>query len=97
MASWWVMSGMGGLLLCGGLGGRHLSETMVDMGRMIVSYHINQLEDLGLIFKIKHGRENLIHPVSDDLAPGSKEASGAGMFGVGAYGSESMESGEVRA
>jgi DNA-binding MarR family transcriptional regulator len=46
----------------------------LGLGRMIVSYHINQLEQLELIFKVKHGRENLIHPSNgDDKVPSAKE------------------------
>ncbi len=44
----------------------------LGLGRMIVSYHINQLEQLALIIKEKHGRENLIHPVDLVTSPISK-------------------------
>jgi len=67
----------------------------LDMGRMIVSYHINQLEELGLIFKIKHGRENLIHPVTDDESPETVTGMTAGPFGTGPYGTDLRETGNV--
>ncbi|MGA1793123.1 MAG: helix-turn-helix domain-containing protein [Thermoplasmatota archaeon] len=67
----------------------------LDMGRMIVSYHINQLEELGLIFKIKHGRENLIHPVGEGEDPGSGYRAGVGQFGRGPYETDLRETGRV--
>lgn len=39
---------------------------VLGMGRMIVSYHINQLEELGLVEKVKSGRENLVYPKNGD-------------------------------
>jgi predicted transcriptional regulator len=36
----------------------------LGMGRMIVSYHINALEDLGLVEKRSSGRENLVYPAN---------------------------------
>ncbi|MFW3146443.1 MAG: helix-turn-helix domain-containing protein [Thermoplasmatota archaeon] len=38
----------------------------LGMGRMIVSYHINALEDLGLVEKSKRGRENLVYPLNGE-------------------------------
>jgi len=67
----------------------------LDMGRMIVSYHINQLEDLGLIFKIRHGRENLIHPVTDSEDEGTEYEMSAGSFGRGPFETDMGETGKV--
>ncbi|MGA1820675.1 MAG: helix-turn-helix domain-containing protein [Thermoplasmatota archaeon] len=67
----------------------------LDMGRMIVSYHINQLEELGLIFKIKHGRENLIHPAGEGEGPEPGYGAGVDQFGRGPYGTDIRETGNV--
>ncbi|MEA3559599.1 MAG: helix-turn-helix domain-containing protein [Candidatus Thermoplasmatota archaeon] len=49
----------------------------LGMGRMIVSYHINQLDELGLLEKRKSGRENLIFALTREeekmLGGGSSE------------------------
>ncbi len=49
---------------------RNPGSTQADIGRtlamsrMMVSYHVRSLQDLGLVERRKHGRENLIFPVS---------------------------------
>jgi predicted transcriptional regulator len=67
----------------------------LGLGRMIVSYHINQLEQLALIIKEKHGRENLIHPVTlvgpEDLAA----IKGSQPFSKGPYESTGAELGTI--
>ncbi len=50
----------------------------LDMSRMMVSYHVRSLEDLGLVERRKHGRENLIFPVSQVDDTGVKDG-GIGM------------------
>ena len=44
----------------------------LDISRMMASYHVRSLQDLGLVERRKHGRENLIFPVAqmDDTAMG---------------------------
>lgn len=41
----------------------------LDMGRMMVSYHVGELENLGMVRKIKEGRENRIYPGSVGAGP----------------------------
>ncbi|MFO8050430.1 MAG: helix-turn-helix domain-containing protein [Thermoplasmatota archaeon] len=46
----------------------------LGMGRMIVSYHIGQLDELGLVERFKRGRENLVYPKNGTSAQASDDA-----------------------
>ncbi|MGA1821779.1 MAG: winged helix-turn-helix transcriptional regulator [Thermoplasmatota archaeon] len=41
----------------------------LDMGRMMVSYHVGELEKLGMVRKVREGRENRIYPGSMKVGP----------------------------
>jgi predicted transcriptional regulator len=69
----------------------------LGIGRMIVSYHINALEDLGLVEKRSSGRENLVYPMNEDE---KKEMGDAGSlyaepsgYASGSYGAAQQEMG----
>lgn len=67
----------------------------LEMGRMIVSYHINQLEELGMIWKQKHGRENFIFSKGGlTMKDGLMDATG-NILGADQYDSSVSGRGEV--
>ncbi len=65
----------------------------LDMSRMMVSYHVRSLQELGLVERRKHGRENLIFPVTQMGDEGVKDG-GMGMD-ITAVSQESKQKGEA--